>query len=105
MRAGERSARVEFEAGTTRFEIVDFVQSTRCRYMEALPPRGHARVAPTVGVGEPSINFELRDAQDRAWHRSRNALIYERVEARSVAHDGSARNCARSVACDQEDVL
>ena len=87
-------------ARATWFEIVDFVQSTRWRYMEALPPRGDARVASTVGVGEPSINFELRDAQDRAWHRSMNALIYERVEARSVAHDGSARNCARSVAYD-----
>ena len=73
--------------------------------MEALPPRGNARVASTVDVGETSIDFVLRDAQDRAWHRSVNALIYERVEARSVAHDGSARNCARSVAYDQEDVL
>ena len=90
---------------TTRFEIADIVQSTRWRHMEALPPRGDARVASTVGAGEPSINFELRDAQVRAWHRSMNALIYERVEARSVAHDGSARNCARSVAYDQEDVL
>ena len=73
--------------------------------MEALSPRGDARVAPTVGVGEPSIDFVLRDAQDRAWHRSRNALFYERVEARSVAHDGSARNCARSLAYVQEDAL
>ena len=47
--------------------------SPSARGSRRLPPRGDVRVASTVGVGVPTLNFEPRNAPGRVRHRPKRA--------------------------------